>query len=120
MKQVLVILGVLGISASFIVLLSIRRAIREPSQMEDYAHVQRSDSPAPLFTSPDFSFKAQTGEQVTKASLAGQPYVANFIFTTCRTVCPLLTSKMVRLQRELPGAPLRFVSFSVDPEHDTA
>ncbi len=119
MKQLLVILGVLGISASFVLLLSIKRTIREPTQLEDFAHVPRSDSPPALFTSPEFAFKAQTGEAVTKSSLSGQPYIANFIFTTCRTVCPLLTSKMVRLQRELPGLPVRFVSFSVDPEHDT-
>ena len=120
MKQLLVILGVLGISASFILLLSVKRTIREPTQVEDFGHVPRADSPPALFASPDFAFKAQTGESVTKSSLTGQPYIANFIFTTCRTVCPLLTAKMVRLQRELPGVPLRFVSFSVDPEHDTA
>lgn len=119
MKQLLVIVGVLAISASFVMLLSIKKTIREPTQLEDFAHVPRSDSPPALFASPDFSFKAQTGAAVTRASLAGQPYIANFIFTTCRTVCPLLTSKMVRLQRELPGVAIRFVSFSVDPEHDT-
>lgn len=122
MKQVLVILGVLAISASFIVMLSARKLTRQPSPdgVEDHAHLARTDSPPALFPSPDFTFKAHTGEQVNKASLTGKPYVANFIFTTCRTVCPLLTSKMVRLQRELPGAPVRFVSFSVDPQHDTA
>ncbi|MDP1824191.1 MAG: SCO family protein [Archangium sp.] len=119
MKQVLVILGVLAISASFIALLSIKRALHEPAEAEDYAHLPKSESPPALFASPDFSFRDHTGQTVTKASLGGQPYVANFIFTTCRTVCPLLTAKMVRLQRELPGLPVRFVSFSVDPEHDT-
>lgn len=119
MKQLLVILGVLAVSASFIVLLSVKQAIREPSQVEDFAHLPRSESPPALFPSPDFSFRSHSGEAVSKVSLTGQPYVANFIFTTCRTVCPLLTSKMVRLQRDLPGVPVRFVSFSVDPEHDT-
>jgi protein SCO1 len=120
MKQLLVILGVLGISASFIILLSVKQVTRQQdSDVEDFAHLPKSDSPPALFNSPDFSFKSQHGEVVSKASLTGQPYVANFIFTTCRTVCPLLTSKMVRLQRELPGVPVRFLSFSVDPEHDT-
>ena len=119
MKKALVVLGVLAISASFIVLLSVKRITRTPAEAEDYAHVPRSESPLPLFPAPDFTFRDQHGEAVTKASLAGQPYVANFVFTTCRTVCPLLTSKMVRLQRELPGLPVHFVSFSVDPEHDT-
>src|SRR5581483_6129026 len=73
----------------------------------------------PLFAAPDFRYTDQRGATVTKQSLSGQPWVANFIFTTCRTVCPLLTAKMVQLQRKLPGVPVRFVSFSVDPEHDT-
>jgi protein SCO1/2 len=121
MKQLLTILGVLAISASFIVLLSIKKVIRQQdSEVEDFAHLPKSESPPALFKSPEFSFKSQTGETVSKASLSGQPYVANFIFTTCRTVCPLLTSKMVRLQRDLPEANVRFVSFSVDPEHDTS
>lgn len=121
MKQLLTIIGVLAISASFIVLLSVKKAIRQQdSDVEDFAHLPKSDSPPALFKSPEFSFKAHTGDMVSKATLSGQPYVANFIFTTCRTVCPLLTSKMVRLQRELPGVNVRFVSFSVDPEHDTA
>lgn len=69
--------------------------------------------------SPNFDFESQRGEHVTNMTLRGQPYIANFIFTSCRTVCPMLTAKMVQLQRRLPGAPLRFVSFSVDPANDT-
>ncbi len=92
---------------------------RAPIPAEEYAHRQKPESPAELFPSPDFAFRDQHGRAVTKATLAGEPYVANFVFTTCRTVCPMLTAKMVRLQRDLSGVPVRFVSFSVDPEHDT-
>jgi protein SCO1/2 len=73
----------------------------------------------PMFPAPDFSYVDQRGKTVTKQSLFGKPWVANFVFTTCRTVCPLLTAKMVQLQRKLPDVPVRFVSFSVDPTHDT-
>lgn len=119
MKKLLVGLAVLGIAASFIALLSIRNRTRNPTQAEDFAHLQKPAVPAALWASPEFSFPAHTGETVSKQSLTGRPYVANFIFTTCRTVCPLMTSKMVRLQRELKDAPMRFISFSVDPENDT-
>jgi protein SCO1/2 len=73
----------------------------------------------PMWPAPEFAYRDQRGGPVTKQSLSGQPWVANFVFTTCRTVCPLLTAKMVQLQRKLPGVPVRFVSFSVDPAHDT-
>ena len=72
-----------------------------------------------LWESPDFIFRTHRGETVTKPSLLGQPYVVNFIFTTCKAVCPTMTAKMVRLQRQLPGVPMRFISVSVDPDNDT-
>lgn len=73
----------------------------------------------PLFAAPAFAYPDQHEQTVTTPSLRGKPWVANFVYTTCRTFCPLLTAKMVQLQRKLDGADLRFVSFSVDPEHDT-
>jgi protein SCO1/2 len=72
-----------------------------------------------LWQVPDFSFPDQAEKQVTPRSLAGRVWIADFIFTTCTTVCPLITAKMVKLQRKLPDPELRFVSFSVDPAHDT-
>ena len=120
MQRLLVVVALVVLSLSMGVLLYARGKTRAPALAEDYAHLPKPERPAALFVSPDFAFRDQLGRATTKSSLAGQPYVANFIFTTCRTVCPLLTAKMVRLQRELAGAPLRFVSFSVDPEHDTA
>lgn len=119
MKKLLVVLVALGFAGSFVVLLSMRSRTRNPTQAEDFAHLPRAERPAALWAAPDFAFRAHTGQTVTRQTLSGQPYVANFIFTTCRTVCPLMTAKMVRLQRELPGLSVRFVSFSVDPEHDT-
>jgi protein SCO1/2 len=120
MKQVVVVAFAVLLAVSMAVLVMARDRRHAPSEAEDYAHLPKKTDQLPaLYASPDFSFRNQQGEPVTKASLAGQPYVANFVFTTCRTVCPLLTAKMVRLQRDLPGVPMHFVSFSVDPEHDT-
>ncbi len=75
---------------------------------------------APLWGAPVFSFTDHTGRNVSDASLRGTPYVASFFFTRCPTACPLLTSKLVRLQQRSHGERLAFVSFSLDPEHDTA
>ncbi|MCA2978762.1 MAG: SCO family protein [Myxococcaceae bacterium] len=86
---------------------------------EALAH-QREKTLEPLFPAPAFSYRDHRGALVTPQALAGRPYVANFVFTTCRTICPLLTARMVRLQRALAGVETRFVSFSVDPETDTA
>lgn len=69
---------------------------------------------------PDFSTTSESGATVTRASLAGNVFVADFIFTTCRGICPGMTAKMKSLAATLRDEPrVRFVSFTVDPEHDT-
>lgn len=95
----------------------INRGPSKPRKAEAYA--EQSKRLEALFEAPDFEYGDQRGAHVTKQSLLGRPWVANFIFTTCKSVCPLLTAKMVQLQRKMPDAPIAFVSFSVDPEHDT-
>jgi protein SCO1/2 len=117
-KLVLVVLG-LGLGGSLAGLFLLRGRLHTPSKAEDFAHLQRKSAPPVLWPAPAFDFTSHRGERVTRESLLGRPWVANFVFTTCRTVCPLLTAKMVRLQRDVVGVDARFVSFSVDPEHDT-
>ncbi len=69
---------------------------------------------------PDFSLTNQRGHAMSLSDLSGKVWVADFIFTTCPTICPPMTEEMVRLQNEFASeSELRFVSFSVDPERDT-
>ena len=82
---------------------------------------QKSDT-NPAHSEPSFgvfSFTNQRGTPVNKSSLNGHVWIADFIFTTCTSACPLITSRFVTLQRRLTDDRLRFVSFSVDPERDT-
>jgi protein SCO1/2 len=73
-----------------------------------------------LGTVPDFAFTDQTGAPVRSSDLRGHVHIAHFIFTRCPTVCPTTTLKMQRLgQRLADQDAVRFLSFSVDPEHDT-
>lgn len=51
----------------------------------------------------------------------GRPVVLNFIFTTCSTICPLMSQTLAQFDREL-GADrerVHLVSISIDPEEDT-
>jgi len=74
-----------------------------------------------LATIPDFTLTERSGRPVSRADLLGKVWVADFIFTRCSGVCPLLSSRMGVLQRALreQGVDARLVSFSVDPVHDT-
>lgn len=70
---------------------------------------------------PDFSFTREDGSEWGSAQLRGHPFVANFIFTRCPTICPAFTRKMAHVQKDTDafGPGLQLVSFSVDPTYDT-
>jgi protein SCO1/2 len=70
---------------------------------------------------PDFALTDQNARPFTRRALDGKIWVAAFMFTRCPTICPRITRRMRELQERAASAkvPLRLVSFSVDPEHDT-
>lgn len=71
-----------------------------------------------LGTLPAFALVERSSRPVTGESLLGRVWVADFIFTRCGGICPAMTARMARLRREAePGTV--FVSFTVDPAHDT-
>jgi protein SCO1/2 len=68
----------------------------------------------------DFSFINQDNDTITKDSLIGSIYVANFFFTSCPSICPIMTRNMSYLQDKLSVFPnIRFLSHTVDPDNDT-
>jgi protein SCO1/2 len=70
---------------------------------------------------PSFQLTAQTGQPFDSQSLDGHVWVADFIFTTCTGPCPMMSSQMRHVQVSTAETPnVRLVSFTVDPEHDTA
>lgn len=71
-------------------------------------------------TVPAFTLTERSGKQVTREDLAGTVWVADFVYTECTESCPAQSLQFARLQREFAAeARLRFVSITVDPEHDT-
>jgi protein SCO1/2 len=71
---------------------------------------------------PDVQLIDESGATVTLRSIldVDQPIAMNFIFTTCTTICPVMTATFAQMRRELgeAGAQLRLVSISIDPEYD--
>ncbi|MCG8425395.1 MAG: SCO family protein [Proteobacteria bacterium] len=70
---------------------------------------------------PAFHLQDQTGADFTDSELRGKVIVANFMFTRCPTVCPVLSMKMRRVQQRTTdmASEIKLISFSVDPAHDT-
>ena len=93
---------------------------RSPSA-ERYAYEPSPAGELPqLWSLPGFSTVDHRGAERSRESLRGRPFIASFIFTQCTNVCPAMTSRLVQIQRRLAGQDLRFVSFSVDPAHDSS
>ena len=69
---------------------------------------------------PEFSFINQNGEIVINDSLNGNIYISNFFFTSCPTICPVMTKNMAYVQSKLSVYPnIKFLSHTVDPLNDT-
>lgn len=68
----------------------------------------------------DFSLINQNGEVITKEDFEGKIYVADFFFTRCQTICPIMAVNMKDLQEEFRNDPdLKFLSHSVTPVMDS-
>jgi protein SCO1/2 len=68
----------------------------------------------------DFTFVNQVGDTIRKEDIAGKIYVADFFFTTCPTICPVMKKEMLRVYEQFKGEPnFRILSHSIDPTHDT-
>lgn len=69
---------------------------------------------------PAFSFTDQHGNTITNESYKGKVYVAEFFFSTCTTICPVMNRNMVKIQNEFYGNPkFGIASFSINPQTDT-
>jgi protein SCO1/2 len=68
----------------------------------------------------DFAFTNQNGKTITQKDYEGKIYVADFFFTTCPTICPMMTDNMVWLQEKIKNNPkVLLLSHSVTPDIDS-
>ena len=118
-RSVLAALAVLAMAGLACAVLVWRLSVSKPAPAEFYAYSASGRSLPKLWVAPPFSYVDQRGKVVTNATLRGRPWIADFIFTECTSACPMMTSRMVLIQRALAGLDVRFVSFSVDRQHDT-
>ncbi len=71
-------------------------------------------------TVQDFSFIDQDGKTITQKDLEGSVYVTDFFFTTCHSICPIMSTKMEHIYEKYKGNPeVKFLSHTVDPEVDS-
>lgn len=66
-----------------------------------------------------FSFVNQDSARVTGDTFRGKIYVADFFFTSCRTICPIMKTQMLRVYEATESMPdVLILSHTIDPMHD--
>lgn len=69
---------------------------------------------------PAFSFKNQDGKLITNKDYDGKVYLVEFFFTTCPTICPRMSSNLVKIQDAFKGFEnFGVASFTINPDNDT-
>lgn len=69
---------------------------------------------------PSFNFTNQYGKSISNKQYLGKVYIVEFFFTTCPTICPMMTKNTVLLQNKFYGNPnFGIASISINPKHDT-
>ena len=118
---VLLILSIIIISIFYSILkpkkvLPIYQPARVNSEMVDSTiqHVSKYHKIA------DFNLINQNGETITQEDYKDKIYVADFFFTTCQTICPIMTDHMSQIQSEiLNDDDIMLLSHSVTPDIDS-
>ena len=97
-------------------------------QMDEHAaHRAAMENPSYSVTTqryeiPEVTLIDESGTNVSLHSLldAGHPIALNFIFTTCNTICPVMTATFAQMRKQLgeAGSEVKLVSISIDPEYD--
>ncbi len=69
---------------------------------------------------PDFEFLNQDSLFISQKNVAGKIYVADFFFTSCPTICPVMKTQMLRVyQKYKHRQDFMLLSHSIDPSHDS-
>lgn len=93
----------------------------------------KSEKPLPIFGQREvidgdtvyhkiakFRFVDQDSAFVTNETFSNQIYVSDFFFTSCRTICPIMKTQMLRVYEATADLPdVKLLSHSIDPEYDT-
>lgn len=88
--------------------------VNEEMVDESIRHVEK------YHTIADFSLTNQNGETVTQNTYKDKIYVADFFFTTCQTICPIMTDHMYQIQKEIVSDDdVMLLSHSVTPKIDS-
>ncbi|MEO5911865.1 MAG: SCO family protein [Pelobium sp.] len=71
-------------------------------------------------TIPDFNFMNQDSVMINNDSLSNSIYIADFFFTSCPSICPIMSKNMLTIYEKYKGnSEVRLISYTIDQKYDT-
>jgi protein SCO1/2 len=121
MKKLLILLFLLSFPAVFYVILSTGKTnfIHLPFFGEKELAANGKDT---IYHSiPPFKFVNQDGDTISDKTYAGKIYVADYFFTTCKSICPKMATELQRVQENFlyTKGLIQILSHTVNPENDS-
>ncbi|MCU0420053.1 MAG: SCO family protein [Cyclobacteriaceae bacterium] len=108
----------IGVAAVWTALLLTQCAKPKPLPVFGQREVVNGDTV--YHTIAPFAFVNQDSLPVTNQTFANKIYVADFFFTSCRTICPIMKTQMLRVYEAIQtDADVLILSHTIDPEWDT-
>lgn len=93
-------------------------ADQKPLPILGYRHIVNGDTV--YHSIAPFQFVDQDSSLITKETVNGKVYVADFFFTSCRTICPIMKTQMLRVYEVTKNMDdVTLLSHTIDPEYDT-
>ena len=106
----------------FLVFYFIRKQKKQPIRFLPYygQKIFSNKQDTVYHTIPNFEFIDQSGNKVTQETVKNKIYVTDYFFTTCHTICPIMSNQMERVANTFKGnADIMFLSHTVNPEDDS-
>ena len=91
------------------------------AQQAKVSAAEREAKAREYFTDTKLKTQADRTVRFFSDGMKNKVVLINFVFTQCGDACPLITAKLVQVKRELAetfGSEVRFLSISIDPQHD--
>ncbi len=120
-KQIIILLVAIALFVAFFILVYQPYARQQNSisrQADDLKPSENLREPSTKI--PPFSLINQYGNRFTEKDVDGKVFVADFFFTSCDAICPMMSTQLSRVQEAMGNEEgYRILSYSLDPENDS-
>jgi protein SCO1/2 len=104
----------------FVLLLSCMEKEKQDEKLPIYGESTVEGNDTIYHTVGNFKFVDQDSNIITPDNFRDKIYVADFFFTSCRTICPIMKTQMLRVYDSIQNDPdVLLLSHTIDPKYDT-